>query len=129
MAVSGLDKTTLKHAVNTLNMAFGVIKEIKKFNLENKFEIDVRIGINTGPVIGGFIGKDRFIYDLWGDAVNVASRMETTGIPGQIQISEATHDLVKLDPRFKFELRKDTEIKGRGQMNTYFVTLNHYLNG
>lgn len=129
MAVSGLDKTTLKHAVNTLNMAFGVIKEIKKFNLENKFEIDVRIGINTGPVIGGIIGKDRFIYDLWGDAVNVASRMETTGIPGQIQISEATHDLVKLDPRFKFELRKDTEIKGRGQMNTYFVTLNHYPNG
>lgn len=123
MAVSGLDRATSNHAENTVHMAFGVIQEIKKFNLENKFDLDVRIGINSGPVIGGIIGKDRFIYDLWGDSVNVASRMETTGTPGRIHISEATHDLIKLDPKFNFELRKNTEVKGRGHMNTYFVTL------
>jgi len=122
MAVSGLEKGTQNHAENAIRMALGIKKELILFNDKNKFDLDIRIGINSGPVIGGVIGDDRFIYDLWGDAVNVASRMESTGIPGKIQISEATHDLVKLVPGFHFELRKNVEVMGRGEMNAYFVS-------
>jgi Amt family ammonium transporter len=125
MAVSGLEKSTENHAENAIKMALGIKKELILFNKVNKFELNIRIGINSGPVIGGVIGDDRFIYDLWGDAVNVASRMESTGIPGKIQISEATHDLVKMVPDFQFNLRKDVRVMGRGEMNTYFV--NDYL--
>jgi len=127
MAVSGLNKDMSNHADSVVKMSFGVIDEIKKFNKQNKFDLDVRIGVNSGPVIGGVIGSDRFIYDLWGDAVNVASRMESTGAPGRIQVSEATRDLIKLNPEYQFELRENTEIKGRGKMDTYFVERN--LNG
>jgi len=122
MAVSGLEKGTQNHAENAIRMALGIKKELILFNDKHKFDLDIRIGINSGPVIGGVIGDDRFIYDLWGDAVNVASRMESTGIPGKIQISEATHDLVKLVPGFHFELRKNVEVMGRGEMNAYFVS-------
>tara|TARA_B100000029_G_scaffold338092_1_gene330323 strand:- start:1082 stop:2986 length:1905 start_codon:yes stop_codon:yes gene_type:complete len=124
MAVSGLNKNMSNHAESAVKMSFGVIDEIKKFNEQNKFDLDVRIGINSGPVIGGVIGSDRFIYDLWGDSVNVASRMESTGAPGRIQVSEATRDLIKLNPEYQFELHENTEIKGRGKMDTYFVERN-----
>jgi Amt family ammonium transporter len=122
MAVSGLEKGQEHHAENAIRTALGVKREIIQFNEQNKFDLDIRVGINSGPVIGGVIGDDRFIYDLWGDAVNLASRMESTGVPGKIQISEATYDLVKLVNDFQFELRENVEVKGRGLVNTYFVS-------
>jgi adenylate cyclase len=82
----------------------------------------MRIGINSGPVVAGVIGKRRFLYDLWGDSVNTASRMESHGIPGEIQVSEATRDL--LDGQFTFIDRGLIDIKGKGPMQTYLLQPN-----
>lgn len=81
--------------------------------------LQMRIGINTGPVGAGVIGTTKFAYDLWGDTVNTASRMETTGLPGRIQVTEETYS--RLRDRYPFEARGAIEIKGKGQMMTYFL--------
>jgi class 3 adenylate cyclase len=79
----------------------------------------LRIGINSGPVVAGIIGSHKFAYDLWGDAVNTASRMESAGVPGQIQITEATYELVR--DRFACEPRGPIDVKGKGPMETYLL--------
>ena len=81
--------------------------------------IRMRIGINSGPVVAGIIGTHKFAYDLWGDVVNVASRMESGGIAGSIQISEATHELIR--DAFVCEPRGVTPMKGKGDMVTYLL--------
>lgn len=81
--------------------------------------IRLRIGIASGPVVAGVIGRRKFIYDLWGDTVNVASRMESQGTPGRIQVAEATHELIK--DAFVFEARGMVEIKGRGPIRTWYL--------
>lgn len=82
--------------------------------------LQIRIGIHTGPVVAGIIGKKRFTYDLWGDTVNVASRMESSGRPGKIQVTEAVY--ADLRDRYQFERRGEVDIKGKGQMCTYWLT-------
>jgi class 3 adenylate cyclase len=79
----------------------------------------MRIGINTGPVVAGVIGKKKFIYDLWGDTVNIASRMESTGIAGEIQVTEPTYQA--LHKRYQFECRGEIAVKGKGLMKTYLL--------
>ena len=79
----------------------------------------LRIGIESGPVVAGVIGRRKFIYDLWGDTVNTASRMESHGIPGQIQVSEATHR--RLRDRYAFESRGEIEVKGKGRRAAYLL--------
>jgi class 3 adenylate cyclase len=81
---------------------------------------NMRIGINTGPVVAGVIGVRKFIYDLWGDTVNVASRMESHGLPGCIQITEHTYEYL-VGTRYQVEERGVIEIKGRGTMLTYLL--------
>ena len=81
--------------------------------------INFRIGINSGPVIAGVIGRKKFIYDLWGDAVNTASRMESHGTPGKIQMTESTYELIK--DEFICEERGTAMIKGKGEMRLWYL--------
>lgn len=81
--------------------------------------LEVRIGIDTGPVTAGVVGRNRFIYDLWGDTVNTASRMEATGEPSRIQVTARTYR--RLRDRYRFERRGRIRIKGKGEMETYFL--------
>jgi len=80
----------------------------------------MRIGIDSGPVVAGIIGKKKFIYDLWGTTVNTASRMESHGEPGRIQVTESVYETIK--DKFMFEAARTIEVKGRGQLETRFLT-------
>ncbi len=100
-------------------MALEMQSEIAQFNAENHTNLSIRIGINTGPVVAGVIGKKKFIYDLWGDAVNTASRMESHGLPDAIHVTESTYQLLR--DKYLFEERGIIHIKGKGDMTTYLI--------
>ncbi len=100
-------------------MAFAMVGCIDEINRATGHALQVRIGIDTGTVVAGVIGKRKFSYDLWGDVVNVASRMESTGEPGRVHVSEAVRE--KLQGRFLFTPCLPAEIKGKGLMQTYFL--------
>ena len=117
MAVAGLPEARADHAQRALRLANGLLKVVEKFNQRFDTNLEIRIGLNSGPVVAGVIGKHKFSYDLWGDAVNVASRMESSGVPGRIQVSESTHKLLKDSAHF--EERGPVEIKGKGTMRTF----------
>lgn len=119
MAVAGLPFPRQDHAAEAANMALEMHVVIKKLNQCWRRDTAIRIGLCTGPVIAGIIGRSKFIYDLWGDTVNVASRMESHGLPGKTQVSTTTHDLLR--GRFIFEERGRVEIRGKGPMTTYFL--------
>ncbi|MBW4678826.1 MAG: DUF3365 domain-containing protein [Microcoleus vaginatus WJT46-NPBG5] len=120
MVAGGLPTQRPDHAEAIAEMALDIQQEIEQFNAKHKAELSIRIGINTGPVVAGVIGTKKFIYDLWGDAVNTASRMESHGIPGAIQVTESTYE--RLQDKFAFKERGVMEIKGKGQMTTYLLT-------
>jgi adenylate cyclase len=82
------------------------------------FDLDIRIGVASGPVVGGVIGQRRFLFDLWGDTVNLASRLESSGLPGGIQISAATRELLGDDVEVE---RREIEVKGLGRLVAYLV--------
>jgi class 3 adenylate cyclase len=85
-------------------------------------DINARIGLETGPLVAGVIGSSKFIYDIWGDSVNTASRMESTGIPGKIQITENVKTVLeKQEASLQFEKREAFEVKGKGLMQTYYL--------
>jgi class 3 adenylate cyclase len=122
MAVAGIPEIQADHAKRTAQMALDIKSEMKGFKTSDGTEIKFRIGIDCGAVVAGVIGEKKFIYDLWSDAVNTASRMESTGESGQIQITENfKSELEKFEGDWKFELRGEFEIKGKGLMKTYFL--------
>ena len=82
---------------------------------------EMRVGIHTGPVVAGIVGVKKFAYDIWGDTVNTASRMESSGEVGQVNISESTYALVKNEPGLTFTPRGKVQAKGKGEMEMYFV--------
>ncbi|OQW93279.1 MAG: hypothetical protein BWK79_11980 [Beggiatoa sp. IS2] len=120
MLVGGLPTKLPNHAEAVANMALDMIETIKQINRQNNDTFEIRVGIHTGSVVAGVIGKKKFNYDLWGDAVNVANRMESHGVPGKIQVTETTYERIK--DKFILEHRGPIEVKGKGQMITYFLT-------
>lgn len=119
MVVGGIPTPRPDHAEAIAHMALDMLHETALFSEQQGYPIQIRIGINTGPVIAGVIGIKKFIYDLWGDAVNVASRMESFGVAGGIQITEATFQ--RIQNQFQLERRGMIEIKGKGVMSTYWL--------
>ena len=101
-------------------MALDMMQALRDFNNNRQTALEMRIGINTGPVIAGIIGRKKFIYDLWGDSVNTASRMESHGEPGRIQITRSTQMLV--EGAFETTARGAILIKGKGSLDTFWLT-------
>lgn len=119
MVVAGLPEPREDHAQACADMALEMQEELLRINQEKKMNIKVRIGINTGPVVAGVIGTKKFIYDLWGDAVNTASRMESHGLAGCIQVTETTYE--RLKKKYDLEERGMINIKGKGDMKAYLL--------
>ncbi|MDJ1182853.1 adenylate/guanylate cyclase domain-containing protein [Roseofilum casamattae] len=119
MAASGIPIPRTDGARAIANMALDMQKIIGSFQVDTPNSLQLRIGINSGPVVAGIIGTRKLSYDLWGDTVNTASRMESNGIPGKIQVTEQTYHLLK--DNFECVERGDIEIKGKGMMKTYFL--------
>ncbi|MBD2040449.1 adenylate/guanylate cyclase domain-containing protein [Microcoleus sp. FACHB-672] len=119
MVVGGLPVPSANHALAIAEMALDMQDAIAQFNTQREQPFSIRIGINTGPVVAGVIGTHKFTYDLWGDTVNIASRMESQGIIGKIQVTSATYE--RLRERYKFEDRGLIDVKGKGEMRTYLL--------
>jgi class 3 adenylate cyclase len=118
MVVGGLPNPRADHAEAVAQMALDMQSAIAQIALTQESR-QIRIGINTGSVVAGVIGVKKFIYDLWGDAVNIASRMESSGEAGKIQVTEMTYQ--RLKHQYRFEPRGIISVKGRGEMMTYWL--------
>jgi adenylate cyclase len=119
MMVGGLPDHRDDHARAVADAALQMIQVLERINKKRGTDLAMRIGIHSGPVVAGVIGKIKLTYDLWGDTVNVASRMESTGMPGRIHISQQTRD--ELVSHFDLEDRGMVECKGLGQVKTFFL--------
>jgi len=119
MVVGGLPTPRADHAAAIVAMAMDMQGAIAAFNQKNNQSFEIRIGINSGPVVAGVIGIKKFIYDLWGDTVNTASRMESHGVPGGIHITDSTYQRIK--HKYHAESQGMMPIKGKGEMETYLV--------
>ena len=119
MLAGGVPKPLSSHADSVVKMALDMLDTIEQINTKTNQSLKIRIGINSGPVSAGVIGKEKFIYDLWGDTVNVASRMESFGSNDKIHISKSTYSQLK--DNYSFTKRDLIEIPGKGKMQTYFL--------
>lgn len=120
MVVGGLPTPRPDHAVAVAEVALDMVDCIERRFANHPDRIRIRLGIDSGPVIAGIIGRSKFSYDLWGDAVNLASRMESLSEPGRIQVTAAFRR--KVGDRYHFESRGDIEVKGRGEVPAWFLT-------
>jgi len=127
MAAGGLpvpdELSTRNSVLAALEMQAFIENRHSELNIQGKQSFKMRVGLHTGPVIAGIVGVKKFQYDIWGDTVNTASRMESHGGVGMVNISQATYDLIKGDSQFKFEHRGKIEAKGKGEVDMYFVNL------
>jgi len=119
MAVSGLPLPQIDHVDRAVLMALDIVEIMPEIRRELGIDVDVRIGVHTGPLVAGVIGLQKYAYDIWGDTVNVASRMESHGLPGRVQISDDVRQ--HLGRRFQLEERGALEVKNRGSIRTWLV--------
>ncbi len=119
MVAAGVPTPRPDHARVLAQMALDMLEATGSQGAIGDLGFELRIGINSGPVVAGVIGRKRFLYDLWGDAVNTASRMESHGTPGRIQITRATHELISAE--FMCESRGMVSVKGKGDMETWYL--------
>ncbi|EFC50110.1 predicted protein [Naegleria gruberi] len=121
----GLHQKQSDHPEKVINFGMGQFTILYNYNVKHNTNLNIRVGVHTGSVTAGVLGSSKFAYDLWGDAVNTASRMESTGEPGRIQISRATYERVY--DLFEFETR-EVDVKGKGKMETYLLKDKHHQN-
>ncbi len=120
MVVGGMPEASDDHTARVAEMALDLAEAVGRIDSAVRLGIAFRIGIHCGAVVAGVIGRRKFIYDVWGDTVNLASRMESHGVPGRVQVTHAVRE--RLDADFQFEPRGLVEIKGKGPTPTYFLT-------
>ncbi len=119
MAVCGLPRPCPDHTDRVARMALRMMNATQEYAQEKGLNLQLRIGLNSGPVVAGVIGATKFIYDLWGDTVNLASRMESTGVPGQIQVTRSVYE--RLKDGYKFESRGVVQVKGKGEIEAWLL--------
>jgi len=119
MCVAGVPRRRADHAQAVARMALGIRAYLDELRAAGEDRIDFRIGMNSGPCVGGVIGLRKFVFDIWGDSVNTASRMESHGVPGRIHLSDATYELIR--DEFECEPRGTIEVKGKAPMRTWFL--------
>ena len=126
MAAGGLPVPTENSTKNTvlaaLEMQDFIVKRLKERAMKELPAFKMRVGIHTGPVVAGIVGVKKFQYDIWGDTVNTASRMESNSEAGKVNVSQSTYNLIKGEAQFNFERRGKVEVKGKGEMDMYFVS-------
>lgn len=120
LVVGGLPERRPDHAEAIASMALEMLDSVNAFNRDQGSQFRMRIGLNSGPVVAGIIGRQKFSYDLWGSTVNLASRMQSSGLADAIQVTAATHEL--LQGKFHFTPRGTVACKGLGEVNTYLLT-------
>jgi class 3 adenylate cyclase len=121
MAVCGLPLEVPDHAARMVRMAIRMVHITREHAMEYQVSMKLRVGINSGPVVAGVIGKSKYIYDLWGDTVNLASRMESGGLPDMIQVTRPVYE--KLKDQFVFEARGEIEVKGKGSVEAWLLKM------
>jgi class 3 adenylate cyclase/CheY-like chemotaxis protein len=119
LAAAGLPTQNPEHAEIVAELALGMLEDIQSLSVRLGQNLRVRIGLHSGPVVAGIIGRRKQTYDLWGDTVNTASRLESHGLPGEIQVAESTYR--RLMKQFRFEPRGEVSVKGKGTMRTYLL--------
>ena len=119
MAVAGAPEPRAEHASAAIGLARGMLAALVEVRQQHGVPLELRIGLASGPVVGGVIGQQRILFDLWGDTVNTASRMQSSGVPGRIQVAQSTRDLLR--DTHAFEERAPIEVKGFGPMKTYLL--------
>jgi adenylate cyclase len=128
MAISGPSAVDGKRPLASIaELALDMLGSVGQVRYPDGRPVRIRIGIHTGPVVAGVIGQKKFAYDVWGDTVNVASRMESTGEPGRIHVTEEVYS--RLREEFRFECRGEAQVKGKGLMVTYFLNARRPASG
>jgi class 3 adenylate cyclase len=119
MVAGGIPVTSTDHTERACHASLDMLKVFNEIKSNWKMDFGIRIGIHVGSIVAGVIGQNKFVYDLWGDTVNTASRMESHGVPGRINCSQDIYD--KLKDKFVFEDRGEMEVKGKGIMRMFFL--------